>query len=50
MFGFKTSYRLDQSDRGGGVLLFVRENSIASLLSRHSFPSWYWNILDTIEP
>ena len=35
---FRTPYRLDWTDRGGGILLFVRENLITRLLSRHSFP------------
>ena len=33
---FRASYRLDRNDRGGGILLFVRENLITRLLSRHS--------------
>ena len=36
--GFRTPYRLDRNDRGGGTLLSVRENLITRLLSRHSFP------------
>ena len=28
IYGFRTSYRLDRNDRGGGMLLFVRENLI----------------------
>ena len=38
IYGFRTPYRLDRTDRGGGILLFVRENLITRLLSRHSFP------------
>ena len=37
-YGCRTPYRLDRTDRGGGILLFVRENLITRLLSRHSFP------------
>ena len=35
---FRASYRLDRNDRGGGILLFVRESLITRLLSRYSFP------------
>ena len=35
--GFRTPYRLDRNDRGGGILLFVGENLMTRLL-RHSFP------------
>ena len=38
IYSFRTPYRLDRTDRGGGTLLFVRENLITRLLSRHSFP------------
>ena len=38
IYGFRTPYRLDRNDRGGGILLFVRESVITRLLSRHSFP------------
>ena len=37
IYGFRTPYRLDGNDRGGGILLFVRENLMTRLL-RHSFP------------
>ena len=37
-YGFRTLYRLDRKDRWGGILLFVRENLMTRLLSRHSFP------------
>ena len=38
IYGFRTTYRLDRNDRGEGeILLFVRENLITKLLSRHSF-------------
>ena len=39
-YGFRTPYRLDRTDRGGAILLFVRENLITRLLSRHSFPHY----------
>ena len=38
IYGFRNPYRLDRNDRGGGILLFVRESLITRLLSRHSFP------------
>ena len=38
IYGFRTSYRLGRTDRGGGKLLFVMKNWIARLLSRSSFP------------
>ena len=38
IYGFRTLNRLDRTDRGGEILLFVRENLITRLLSRHSFP------------
>ena len=38
IFGFRAPYRLDQNDRGWGILLFVRGNLITKLLSKHSFP------------
>ena len=41
IYGFRTTYRLDRNDREGEILLFVRENLMTKLLSRHSF---YYNI------
>ena len=38
IYGFRIAYRLDQSNRGGGILLFLRKNLIKKLLSRHSSP------------
>ena len=38
IYGLRTPYRVDRNDRGGGILLFVRENLITRLLQRHSFP------------
>ena len=38
IYGFRTPYRLDGNDKGAGILLFVREDLITRLLSRHSFP------------
>lgn len=38
IYGFRIAYRLDQSNRGGGILLFLRKNLIKKLLSRHSPP------------
>ena len=38
IYGFRRPYRLDWNDRGGGILLFVRESLITRLLSRYSFP------------
>ena len=38
IYGFRTPDRLDRNDRGGGILLFVRESVITRVLSRHSFP------------
>ena len=38
IYGFRTPYRLDRNDRGGGILWFVRENLITRLLSRHTLP------------
>ena len=38
IYGFRNPYRLDRNDRGGGILLFVRESLITRLLSRYSFP------------
>ena len=37
IYGFRTPYRLDRNDRGGGILLFVGKN-LMTRLSRHSFP------------
>ena len=34
--GFRTPYIRDRNDRGGGILLFERENLIKILLPRHS--------------
>ena len=39
IYDFRTPHRVDQTDRGGGILLFVRKNLITKLLSRHSFPN-----------
>ena len=36
-YGFRNPYQLDRNNRGGVILLFVRENSITRLLSRHFF-------------
>ena len=38
IYGFRTPYRLDRTNRGGEILLFLRDNLITTLLSRHSFP------------
>ena len=38
IYGFRTPYRLDRNNRGGEILLFVRQNSITRPLSRHSLP------------
>ena len=38
IYGFRTPYRLDRNKWAVGILLFVRENLITRLLSRHSFP------------
>ena len=35
IYGFRTPYRLDRNNRGGGSLLFEIENLIIRLLSRH---------------
>ena len=47
IYGFRTPYRLDQSDREGRILLFVRENLITRLLSSTYFPMilkyYLWN-------
>ena len=37
IYGFRTPYRLDRTDRGGVILLFARENLITKLLSRQFF-------------
>ena len=34
-----TVYRLDRNDKGGGIILFARENLITKYLNRHSFPN-----------
>ena len=38
IYGLRITYRLDRNDRGGVILLFVRESFMTRLLSRHSFP------------
>ena len=39
IYGFRNPYnRLDRNDKGGGILLFVRENLRKRLSLRHSFP------------
>ena len=37
--GFKTTFRLDRNKHGGGVLLYVRNNINAILLTDHVFPN-----------
>ena len=37
IYGFRTLYRLDRNDRGGGIL-FVKENLMTRLLLWYSFP------------
>ena len=37
--GFRTPFRLDRNKHGGGVLLYVRNNINAILLTDHVFPN-----------
>ena len=36
--GYSTVYRLDRNDKGGGVMLFVKDDIITFPLDRYSFP------------
>ena len=36
--GFSDPYRLDKSDRGGGVMVFVKDTIASKLLTKHIFP------------
>ena len=36
--GFRTIYRLDRNNRGGGIILFISKNLITSFLLRQPFP------------
>ena len=38
MDGFSLPYRLDRSRNGGGVMIFVKENILSKLLTKHNFP------------
>ena len=37
--GFSRSFRLDRNWRGGGVMIYVREDIPSKLLTKHVFPS-----------
>ena len=37
IYGFRTPYRLDRTDRGGGILLVVRENLITRFFIKTLF-------------
>ena len=36
--GFSVPYRLDQSRNGGGVMIFIRDDTPTKLLTKHVFP------------
>ena len=38
IYGFRTIYRLDRNNRGGGIILFISKNLIKSFLLRQPFP------------
>ena len=38
IYGLRIPYRVYRNDRGGGIFLFVRENLVTRVWSRHSFP------------
>ena len=35
--GFSTPFRLDRNSRGGGILIYVREDIPSKQLSKHTF-------------
>ena len=36
--GYSTVYRLDRNDKGGGIMLFVKDGIITLTLDQYSFP------------
>ena len=39
--GYSTVYRLDRNDKGGGIMLFVKDDIITFPLDRYSFPEGF---------
>ena len=39
MDGFSLPYRLERNRNGGGVMIFVKEDTSSKLLTKHDFPS-----------
>ena len=37
--GYSTIYRLERNDRGGGIMLIVKDNLLTSCLDKHYFPN-----------
>ena len=35
--GYSIAYRLDRNDKGGGIMLFIKDGIITFLLERYSF-------------
>ena len=39
--GYSTVYRLDRNNKGGGIMLFVKDDIITFPLDRYSFPEGF---------
>ena len=37
--GYSTIYRLDRNNRGGGIMLIVKDNFLTSRLDKYCFPN-----------
>ena len=38
--GFSVPYRLDRNRNGGGIMIFIRDNSLSRVLTKHVFPDY----------
>ena len=48
--GYSTVYRLDRNEKGGGIMLFVKDCIITFPLDRYSFPVGFEAFLHRVEP